>query len=170
MPAEPHTPTRPKRTLSKPYNRAPNTSSSAIDDDIRTPGSSSSDDQDSADEYRPPTPNPFFDNEHEVEPDITMLDDDDNDVKPDIKGKGKGKSRPPPKGTSTPKKTTGGSGGKAGTAWTPDETWLLFKYLYPRTKPDWAAAARAVGRDAKSCQNRSVLMQKKLEGAIKAMA
>jgi hypothetical protein len=74
------------------------------------------------------------------------------------KGKGKAQAKNTPKKT-TPKKNktsgsvAGGSGKKPGVAWIPEEDWVLFQKMHPKTsKPNWQEIADCVGRDAKvSC-------------------
>jgi hypothetical protein len=79
------------------------------------------------------------------------------------KGKGKGKGKAQGKLTSkntTPRKTktsgsvAGGSGKKAGVAWIPEEDWVLFQKMHPKTsKPNWQEIADCVGRVVKVSQS-----------------
>lgn len=84
-------------------------------------------------------------------------DDESNYGKKGGKGKGKAKGNV----KNTPKKVTprkagssvGGSGKKPGVAWMPQEDWMLFQQMHPKTsKPNWQDIANSVQRDAKvSC-------------------
>jgi hypothetical protein len=77
-------------------------------------------------------------------------------------GKGKGKAqakntpkKPTPKKNKTSGSVAGGSGKKPGVAWIPEEDWVLFQKMHPKTsKPNWQEIADCVGRDAKvSCSS-----------------
>ncbi|RSH90195.1 hypothetical protein EHS25_001529 [Saitozyma podzolica] len=93
--------------------------------------------------------------------------DEDEDVKPDIKKRVTGKKVS--RGSGIGSSGSSGSPSK-GSAYAPQEDWELFQLLRPKTpQVNWAEVARKVGRDAKSCQNRWALLNKKLEGAIKGI-
>lgn len=82
-------------------------------------------------------------------------DEEDYGKKGKRKGKGKGQAKTTPKKTA-PKKTktsgnvAGGSGKKSGVTWIPEEDWVLFQKMHPKTsKPNWQEIADSVGRDVK---------------------
>jgi hypothetical protein len=82
-------------------------------------------------------------------------DEEEYGKKGNGKGKGKAQAKNTPKKT-TPKKNktsgsvAGGSGKKPGVAWIPEEDWVLFQKMHPKSsKPNWQEIADCVGRDAK---------------------
>jgi hypothetical protein len=149
-------------------------------DDENPPSLSSdgSDDHDRSSDFDPTLETPtkpgkgsyvFDDEDDDMKPDLSddevsypgivgdvhqQESEDENDYGKRGKGKGRGK----PKAKTTPKKATpskasgsvGGSGKKPGVGWTPEEDWVLFQMLHPKSfKPAWQDIANSVGRDAK---------------------
>lgn len=66
-------------------------------------------------------------------------EEEEEDVKPTTKTKTTKKTASPAKNKTR---------GKVG-AWTGQEDWMLFKMMHPKTSPNWASIAEAVGRDSK---------------------
>ncbi|WVQ97755.1 hypothetical protein IAU59_004869 [Kwoniella sp. CBS 9459] len=135
---------------------------------------------DGAGDYDPDMDLFKLENGTHVEDDESAHDtDEEDDVKPDIAKKSKKAKHTTPSPTKARPKVKGESanssprkGYAAPRAWSGEEDWQLFQRLHPKiVKPDWSGIADIVGnsRDAKSCQNRYAVIQKRLESAIKSI-
>ncbi|GFZ49089.1 hypothetical protein JCM24511_06839 [Saitozyma sp. JCM 24511] len=178
----PVTPTpKPRSERSTPYSLTYRPTPSSSDPDAAfdalqsTPSLSSSSSDSGGSEYAPAPPSPSPTPKAKISGKAlarssgkSRVDEQEDEVKPDIKKRviGKNVSRG---GSSIGSGGNSGSPGK-GSAYAPQEDWELFQLLRPKTpQVNWAEVARKVGRDAKSCQNRWALLNKKLEGAIKGI-
>ncbi|WVR04381.1 hypothetical protein IAU60_001383 [Kwoniella sp. DSM 27419] len=134
-----------------------------------TPSAASATDTDGGSEYAPPAQQEGEDEKPHVESDSDPKDKSQNKKRKRGSPQGKG----PGKQLKSPSKSPTKNGHKAHPkAWSGDEDWALFQELHPKvSKPDWAGVARVVGngRDAKSCQNRYAVFQKRLEGVVRTI-
>nr|XP_031861849.1 uncharacterized protein CI109_002678 [Kwoniella shandongensis]KAA5528921.1 hypothetical protein CI109_002678 [Kwoniella shandongensis] len=178
----------------KPYTRPTNKLKKYTDVDIESDdpgaGTPSSDDGDDGSVFTPRNRTPMNEvaspsDEKDIKPsirDASEEEDEDEEIKPNLKKPKKSPAKKSPKTPSTPKvknETTStpsprkNNGVKApGRTWSAQEDWKLFREMHPKVdKANWGGVASAIGngRDAKSCQNRYAVLSKRLEGAIKGI-